>query len=123
MNNGFAVRVDEVKSRLKRGEKLFFINIRHHHDWDVGFLKAAGAFRVNDDEVEEELDRVPHDRPVIIYSSCPGDEPSIRAARLLKERGWEDVHPLLGGFSAYLEAGLPVDEINEGSTTRKTRFL
>jgi rhodanese-related sulfurtransferase len=29
-------------------------------------------------------------------------------ARELKERGWKDVRPLLGGFDAWREAGLPV---------------
>ncbi len=28
---------------------------------------------------------------------------------MLKEHGWDDVHPLLGGFDAWLKAGLPVE--------------
>ncbi len=30
-------------------------------------------------------------------------------ARELSDRGYEDVHPLLGGFDAWLDAGYPVE--------------
>jgi 3-mercaptopyruvate sulfurtransferase SseA len=29
------------------------------------------------------------------------------------ENGWKNVHPLYGGFDAWTEAGLPVDEKEE----------
>jgi rhodanese-related sulfurtransferase len=31
-------------------------------------------------------------------------------AQTLLENGWKNVHPLYGGFEAWTEAGLPVDE-------------
>jgi len=30
-------------------------------------------------------------------------------AQELAERGWKNVHPLYGGFDAWVDAGLPVD--------------
>ncbi len=30
-------------------------------------------------------------------------------AQELADRGWKNVHPLYGGFDAWVEAGLPVD--------------
>jgi rhodanese-related sulfurtransferase len=30
-------------------------------------------------------------------------------AQELANRGWKNVHPLYGGFEAWVEAGLPVD--------------
>jgi rhodanese-related sulfurtransferase len=30
-------------------------------------------------------------------------------AQALMEHGWKNVHPLFGGFDAWVEAGLPVD--------------
>jgi rhodanese-related sulfurtransferase len=30
-------------------------------------------------------------------------------AQELSERGWKNVHPLYGGFEAWVNAGLPVD--------------
>ncbi len=117
------VSVSELKSQMKRGEEPFFVNLRHSHDWDLAVMKARGALNLADDEVEQHMEEIPRNRPVIIYSRCPGDEPSIRAAEILRQHGWQDVHPLVGGFKAYLEAGLPVEEIGEGSKTRKIMLL
>ena len=30
-------------------------------------------------------------------------------AQKLMEHGWKNVHPLFGGFDAWMKAGLPVD--------------
>jgi rhodanese-related sulfurtransferase len=30
-------------------------------------------------------------------------------AQELTERGWKNVHPLYGGFDAWVDAGLPLD--------------
>ena len=123
MIDDFAVTTDTVKSALQKGEQLFFVNVRHHTDWDTGLLKARGALRIPDDEVEKHLDEIPADRTVIIYSTC-GDTASVAAAKALERHGRKDVHPLLGGFKSYLEAGLPVQEIDrDRSTMRKLMFL
>ncbi len=34
-------------------------------------------------------------------------------ARLLHDKGWTNVRPLLGGFDGWLEAGLPMETIVE----------
>src|SRR5262245_49619036 len=84
---GFEVTAAAVKEHLKGGDPLFFVNLRHHQDWDTAIFKARGALRVPDDEVEKHLDEIPHDRTIVIYSICPGDEPSIRVAQSLRQYG------------------------------------
>ena len=121
--DGFEITAYEVKSRLKSGEKLFFVNVRHHQDWDLAVMKVWGALRVPDDEVEQHLSEIPRDRTIIVYSSCPGDEPSVKVARFLQQQGWNDVHFLVGGFRKYCEEGLPVEEIGAGSAVKKIMLL
>jgi len=123
MMEGFEVTADTVKEQLKSGEPLFFVNLRHHQDWDTAIFKARGALRVPDDEVERHLVEIPRDRAVVIYSVCQGDEPSIRAAQLLQQQGFNDVHPLVGGLNAYLQAGLPVEEIDDRGKKKKMMWL
>lgn len=122
MIEGFEVTIDRVKGLMNEGNAPFFLNLRHHHDADLAVMKVRGAFSVPDDELERHLGEIPRERTVIVYSSCPGDEPSIGAARLLQQHGWNDVHPLAGGFNAYLEAGLPVEEVAK-STTKRVMML
>lgn len=123
MMDELGITAGEVKSRMKSGEKLFFVNLRHHQDWDLAVMKVRGALRVPDKGLEQHLAEIPRDRPIIVYSTCPGDEPSLRTARFLQQQGWNDVHFLIGGFNKYCEEGLPVEEVGEGSTSKKLRGL
>lgn len=117
------ITANEVKFRIKNGDRLFFVNIRHHQDWDLAVMKVRSALRINDDEVEKHLEQIPRDRTIIVYSTCPGDEPSIRTAKLLQQHGWNDVRFLVGGFKAYCQEGLPVEEIGAGSSVRRVMLL
>lgn len=119
----FEITAGEVKSRLKSGEKMFFVNVLHHQDWDLAVMKVWGALRVPDDEVEQHLSEIPSDRTIIVYSTCPGDEPSVKVARFLQQQGWNDVRFLVGGFKKYCEEGLPVEEIGAGSAVKKIMLL
>ncbi|ANA40944.1 MULTISPECIES: rhodanese-like domain-containing protein [Geobacter] len=123
MMDELGISADEVKSRMKSGEELFFVNLQHHQDWDLAVMKVRGALRVPDDRLEQHFAEIPRDRPLIVYSTCPGDEPSLRAARFLQQHGWNDVHFLIGGFNTYCEAGLPVEDVGTGSTSKKLRGL
>ncbi|EHP86498.1 Rhodanese domain protein [Geobacter metallireducens RCH3] len=123
MKYGFEISAAEVKARMNAGEQLFFVNLRHHQDWDLAVMQVRGALRIDDDKVEAHLEEIPRERTVVVYSTCPGDEPSARVARLLQEHGWKDAHSLIGGFEAYCQEGLPVEEIGEGSSVRKIMML
>jgi rhodanese-related sulfurtransferase len=123
MIDGLGITADELKSRMKRGDQLFFVDARHHQDCDWAVMKVRGALRVNDDEVEKHLEQIPRDRTIVVYSTCPGDERSSHAATLIQQLGWNDVHFLIGGFDAYCEEGLPVEEVGRGDTTRNIMLL
>ncbi|QEM69317.1 sulfurtransferase [Geobacter sp. FeAm09] len=123
MLQGFEVSAETVKAHMHDAVLPVFVNVRHHQDWDSGLFKARGALRIPDDEVERHLDEIPHDRTVVVYSSCPGDEASVRAAQVLRQHGWDDVHPLAGGFNAYLQAGLPVEGLGGNVPATKIMLL
>jgi rhodanese-related sulfurtransferase len=122
MIESLGVTASDVKFIMKHGVKIFFIDDRHHHDTDWALLKARGALVVNVDEVEH-LEQIPQDRTVIVYSTSPGDERSSRTAKSLQQHGWRDAHFLVGGFDAYCEAGLPVEDIGSARATKKIMLL
>ncbi|GAB7025564.1 rhodanese-like domain-containing protein [Geotalea toluenoxydans] len=119
----FEITADDLKSRMKSGKPVFLVNLRHHGDWDVGLIKARGALRVADDELEQHLGEIPHDQEIVICYLGPGDRPSVEVAQMLQRKGWRDVHPLKGGFSAYLDAGLPVEDLKGRSVAKKRMLL
>lgn len=114
---------DQLKARLHGGKVPFVVNLRHEADWDVGLFKARGGLRIASDKLEEHLGEVPHDREVVIAYEGPGDKTGLDAAHLLQRKGWRDVYFLKGGFEAYLDAGLPVEDLLGRSVARKRMLL
>jgi rhodanese-related sulfurtransferase len=121
MLEGYDVTASAVKEYMHHGDLLQFVELRHHHEHDWSLFKARGSLRLESDALEQHLAEIPHNRPIVVFSDCPGDEPSTRAAQLLLKHGWNDVHKLVGGFDAYLEAGLPVEPVS--SAVPATRIM
>ncbi|HEX6730089.1 MAG TPA: rhodanese-like domain-containing protein [Pyrinomonadaceae bacterium] len=61
------VTVDELTTRLDRGEQFAFVDTRNPKAWGDAESKLPGAIRVSADEVETHLDEIPKDRTVITY--------------------------------------------------------
>jgi rhodanese-related sulfurtransferase len=123
MLEGFDVTAEAVKNHIHHGDPLLFIELRHLHEHDWSLFKARGALRVEKDTLEQHLAEIPHDRPVVVFSDCPGDETSAQVAQVLLKNGWNDVHKLVGGFDAYLEAGLPVVPVTKAVPATRIMLL
>ena len=103
------VTVDEIKTRMDRGEQFTFIDVRNPEAWAAADTKLPGALRVLGSELEEHLAEIPHDRTVITYCTCPHEASSADAAQKLAAHGYKNVHPLFIGFEAWEKAGLPLE--------------
>jgi len=123
MLEGFDVTADAVKECLHHGEPLEFVEVRHHHKHDWSLFKVRGSFRYDNDALEGHLEEIPHNRPIVVLSDCPGDENSTRAVQQMQNHGWDDIHRLVGGFDAYLEAGLPVEAVTKSIPATRVMLL
>jgi rhodanese-related sulfurtransferase len=79
------------------------------HAWDESDAKAGGSIRIPPDEVEKHIADVRRDKFGVVYCTWPNENSSTRVALALEEHGFEDIHPLIGGFDAWRQAGLPVE--------------
>jgi len=61
------ITVDEVRTRLDRGEDIFFVDTRNPNAWGDAETKLPGAIRVPADQVEQHLADIPRDRTVVSY--------------------------------------------------------
>ncbi len=123
MLKGFDVSAEAVKDLIHHGDPVQFVELRHHHKHDWSLFKARGALRIENDMLEQHLTNIPHDRPIVVFADCPGEESSTQAAEMLMKRGWNDVHKLVGGFDAYLEAGLPVEPATKAVPATRIMWL
>ena len=122
MESDLAVTTDWVWERLKDGEPLFFIELRHAGDVDLTVNGVRGALRLTNDDAQRRRAEIPGDRLVVICSAAPNDEPAFALARQLSGEGFR-ARALSGGVKAYLQAGLPVAEVGAGRDMTRTRGL
>ena len=61
------ITVDEVSERLNRGEQFAFVDTRNPTAWGEADQKLPGAIRVPAEEVDNNVNEIPHDRVVITY--------------------------------------------------------
>jgi rhodanese-related sulfurtransferase len=61
------VTMEEVKSRIDRGEPIFFIDSRGEQAWSSSDVKIRGAMRIPPENAASLLSKVPKDRSVVIY--------------------------------------------------------
>ncbi len=54
---------------------------------------------------------LPHESRIVVYAD--NDDRAFEIALRLREQGYEQVAILDGGFAAYKDAGLPVEQITE----------
>ncbi len=59
--------VEDVKSRLDRGDDVAIIDSRSDDAWSKSDVKAVGAIRIPPDEAAEHIADVPRDRFAVVY--------------------------------------------------------
>lgn len=109
MRRAAGVTVFEVKELMRRGEPFAFVDARDAPAWNVAQVKLPGAIRVAAGKAVEHLGEIPKDATVITYCTSPHEASSALVAQELSSLGLKNVHPLHGGFRAWLEADLPLE--------------
>jgi membrane protein DedA with SNARE-associated domain/rhodanese-related sulfurtransferase len=123
---------DALKAMLDEAELAgcphpYIVDLRHPLDYLPDPRVLPGAVRIGPSEIARQADRIPRDRDIILYCTCPSEETSAKVAMQLHRLGITRVRPLRGGFDGWKQAGYPLlDYIEEtevsvsGLTSLKT---
>jgi membrane protein DedA with SNARE-associated domain/rhodanese-related sulfurtransferase len=99
---------EELKVKIDRGEDMVIVDLRHSLDFEADPETIPGAFRMDAKELREKNDKLPRDRQIILYCTCPNEATSAQLAILLRKQGIQHIRPLQGGLDAWREHGYPV---------------
>jgi molybdopterin/thiamine biosynthesis adenylyltransferase/rhodanese-related sulfurtransferase len=100
------------------------IDVREKQETDAGIL--PGSKLVPRGFLELRIEEAVPDRTADVVLYCAGGTRSLLAARTLKDMGYTKVRSLAGGYSAWKDAGLPVDvpvKLTEPQRARYSRHL
>ena len=97
----------ELQARMTGGEQIVVIDVREPDEFARG--KIPGAYTIPRGVLEMQVDgRLPLDTTVVLY--CGGGARSALAAKSLADMGYDKVENLRGGWGAWVNSGLPVEQ-------------
>jgi rhodanese-related sulfurtransferase len=100
------VSVDDVKTRIDRGENLVLLDVREESEYARDHL--PGAIHLGKGVIERDIEQsVPQlDTPLVLY--CGGGYRSALAADNLQKMGYTNVLSMDGGIREWREKHLPL---------------
>jgi membrane protein DedA with SNARE-associated domain/rhodanese-related sulfurtransferase len=104
------LEADALKTMMDEGAQPYIVDLRHPLDYLPDPRVLPGAVRIGPSEIAKHIDRIPRDRDVVLYCTCPSEETSARVALNLQRMGVDRVRPLRGGFDGWKQAGYPLEE-------------
>jgi rhodanese-related sulfurtransferase len=119
-NQGFLQLVDDAKTRVRQvdieeykrlassDQKPLLIDIREDNEWAAGH--ASGALHLGKGIIERDIETVVPDKDATMVLYCGGGYRSALAADALQKMGYRNVISLDGGWRAYRESGLPLEQ-------------
>ncbi len=101
--------VQTLSNRLADGDELLLLDVRSADEFCGEQGHVSGSRNIPIDQLESHLDEFNGylERPIAII--CKTDRRSAKAGRLLLKNGFNDVHVVENGMTAWCEAGLPVE--------------
>jgi len=105
---GTTIDIVALKQRIDAGEDLLVLDVRAAEDCAGEPSHIANATLLPLEELEQRADElVPYiDKPVIII--CRTDKKSVKAARILSERGFSNVSVAKRGMTEWKKLGYPL---------------
>jgi rhodanese-related sulfurtransferase len=98
--------VDEIKSRLDRGDKFVLVDVREESEWQKDHL--PGAVHMSKGVIERDVEQKVPDLNAEMVLYCGGGFRSALAADNLQKMGYKNVISMDGGVRGWREKGYPM---------------
>jgi rhodanese-related sulfurtransferase len=98
--------VDEIKSRLDRGDKFVLVDVREDSEWEKDHL--PGALHIGKGVMERDVEQKVPDLNTELVLYCGGGFRSALAADNLQKMGYANVLSMDGGIRGWREKGYPL---------------
>lgn len=100
------IGVPQAMLAVQRGEAVL-VDVRPQGQRRLGHIRDDVTVPI--ESVAAQQAKLPHNRTLIFYCSCPAEELALEAARLLITADHRNVAVLVGGFDAWRAAHGPVE--------------
>lgn len=108
LRRGPMMDTEEFRRRLDTEKNLLVLDVRTAEDFAGEQGHINGAVNIPVEELQQRMDEIGNYLEQTVTIVCRTDKKSAKAALLLTEEGFADVHIVHGGMTKWLDAGLPV---------------
>jgi len=105
------VTVSEAKEMIESNPNLVILDVRTQEEYDSGHLEDAVLIPVS----ELEVDELDEEKETLVY--CRSGSRSATASQILVDNGFSSVYNMLGGITAWRDAGYWIEIIHRGDLT------
>jgi membrane protein DedA with SNARE-associated domain/rhodanese-related sulfurtransferase len=102
------ITVDELRGLISKGREPLILDARPKEIRERDGI-IPGALSANPKDIDPLVTTLSHDREIVVYCACPNEVSAAIAAKHLKQAGFKNIHPLLGGIDAWVSAGQPLE--------------
>lgn len=99
------ITVDDLYRAMANKPPPVIFDIRSAEKRKLDPYIIPGSLFADERQLNEIMEKYPHDQKLVIYCSCPNEISAAWMAKKLAEAGYVDVLPLLGGIDAWRDAG------------------
>lgn len=93
----FTMTVQELKTRLDRGDKIVLVDVRE--EWEYNLAKIEGAILIPLGTLPQSLQKLDPNAEIVAH--CHHGMRSADAVNFLYQQGYKNVKNLVGGIDAW----------------------
>ncbi|VVD60453.1 putative membrane protein [Pandoraea iniqua] len=105
------IGVQTLETWMKDEITPVVIDVRSAARRAIDPFTIPGAIAIEPDDIASKLRDIPRDRRIVVFCACPNEVTAARLAQQLRQQGFAEVRPLLGGLDAWRDAGYHVEKI------------
>lgn len=110
MRKGDLLSIPSLKQRLDAGEDILLLDVRTAEDYDGEQGHIAGSLLLPLEQLEQRIDEISDYYEKTIACICRTDRKSAKAAQILAEKGFADVHVAKMGMTDWIKNNYPVEK-------------
>ena len=110
MRKGAMLNIANLKQRMDVGEDILLLDVRTVEDYNGEQGHVAGSTLLPLEELEQRIDELNDYYEKTVVCICRTDRKSAKAAQILAEKGFADVHVAKMGMTDWIKNRYPVEK-------------
>ncbi|MFL6446854.1 MAG: cation:proton antiporter [Bryobacteraceae bacterium] len=105
------ISLEELKALPSAPDRVIIVDARSEKTYEGSGEVVPGAVRLNPQQAVRSATELGlrKDAVLAVFCACPNDETSVRVAGELRKAGWVYTRIIEGGWNAWVNAGMPVE--------------